>query len=536
MAEASVPPLTPAGGDQIGYLVTRAAARHPRLTAVKTADGRTITYRELDGRSTQLANALLADGLRPGDRVASWLDTCPEYIELYLAVAKAGLVLVPINSLFTEAEAEHILTDSGARYLFHLASDAERSERISDRYDLIRLIPVEREPRWGSTYETLLRAGSSQLPPPPEAESLYVIAYTSGTTGPPKGAMITHQSLKNNLRHHAHAYRTPLYSVCVYHSNMSFVATVLGLILGHLYLCGTVVLTGPIGPRELIEVLDVERGTFTFVPAPWIRELTEIAAAQPDKWRHVRIFVHTASKADPRHLAAWARVVGHRYFEGWGMTELSGGLLTGTDVDDVVHGSTAKDFYASVGRPVLDTLVRVVDSEGNDLPHDGDTVGELVVQSPALFAGYWRNDAATRAALCDGWFHTGDLGSVDAAGYVYVTERRTDLIVSGGMNVYPSEIEQCIGQLPGVRAVAVVGIRHERWGQTPIAVIVPERGAELTEADVIAHCKVHIARFKAPSRVEFVDGLPMSASNKILRRVLRDTFGEPRDPVETRQL
>ncbi len=511
------------GSDQIGRLVTNAALRHPDLPALKTYAGAVLTYGELDERSTRLANALIAAGCQTGDRVAAWLDTCPQYLELYFAVAKAGLVVVPINSMFTEDEASFQVADSGARVLLHNAAVAPMAESIAQDQDLRLTVQLSSwsEPA-DSPYEMLVASGGTELPPLPDDEALYVIAYTSGTTGRPKGAMVTHRSLKNTLRQHAHSYRTPQYSVCIYHSNMSFVATVLGLIMGHMYVCGTVVLTGKVGPQEFLDVIAAERGTFTFVPSPWIVPMTELARAQPEKWEHVRTFVHSASKASADDLRRWAEVVGHRYLEGWGMSEASGGLVTVTDVDDVVRSSGALDFYGSAGRPVLDTVIRVVDPEGNDLPHDGVTVGELIVQAPNMVSGYWGNPSATAAAVRDGWYHSGDLGSIDPAGYVYVTERRTDLIISGGMNVYPSEIERCVAALDGVEEVAVVGVPHEKWGQTPAVVVVRRDGSGLTEDDVFEHCRRHLAGYKKPSRVVFSDELPRTASNKVLRRVLRD--------------
>lgn len=511
------------GSDQIGRLVTNAALRHPDLPALRTHEGAVLTYGELDRRSTQLANALIAAGCRTGDRVAAWLDTCPQYLELYFATAKAGLVVVPINSMFTEDEASFQVEDSGARLLFHTAEVAPVAESVAQALGLTLTVQISSwsEPA-DSQYETLLASGGTELPPLPDDESLYVIAYTSGTTGRPKGAMVTHRSLKNTLRQHAHSYRTPQYSICIYHSNMSFVATVLGLIMGHMYVCGTVVLTGKVGPQEFLDVIERERGTFTFVPSPWIVPMTELARQQPDKWQHVRTFVHSASKANADDLRRWAEVVGHRYLEGWGMSEASGGLVTVTDVEDVVGSSPALDLYGSAGRPVLDTVIRVVGIDGEDLPHDGVTVGELIIQAPNMVAGYWGNPAATAAAVRDGWYFSGDLGSIDAAGYVYVTERRTDLIISGGMNVYPSEIERCVAALDGVLEVAVVGVPHERWGQTPVVVVVRREGSALEEQDVLDHCRHYLAGYKKPSSVSFRDELPRTASNKVLKRVLRD--------------
>lgn len=508
--------------DSIGDLVSSAAQQCPERVAIKATTGFELTYAELDQRSTRLANALLSSGLQPGDRVAAWLDTCPQYVELYFAVAKAGLVLVPVNSMFTLDEAQYQVEHSQARMLFFHEPVTDMANTLVTWLDLIG-VPVGgwTEPS-DAPYERLLGSGNDVSPPAPDENSLYIIAYTSGTTGRPKGAMVTHRTLMATLRQHAHSYRTPQFSILAYHSNMSFVATVLGLIMGHMYLRGTVVLTGRVQPAEFLDVLESERCTFTFVPSPWIVPVTELAAKHPEKWQQVRTFVHSASKGNPEDLEKWAGVVGHRFLEGLGMSEMSGGLITVTDADDVVRGSDALDFYASVGRPVLGTTLRVVGPDGKDLPHDGESIGEIAVNAPSTVVGYWRNPEATAEAIRDGWYYTGDLGSIDPAGYVYVSERRNDLIISGGMNVYPSEVERCIAAVPGVADVAVVGVSHPRWGQTPVAVVVPKVDASLTEQDVMDCCRRSIASYKKPTRVVFVDELPRSASNKVLKRVLRD--------------
>lgn len=510
--------------DQIGRMLTNAAAQHPQRTALKTRDGLERSYAELDERTTRLANALLDEGFVPGDRIAAWLGTCPQYLELYFAVAKAGLVLVPVNVLFTEHEASFQIEDSGAAALFHTVERAEQAAALGERYGLRRTYEIGDWHDTDSVFERLLRSGGTDAPPEPDEEALFVLSYTSGTTGRPKGAMVTHRSLKNTARNHAHSYRTPQGSVLVYYANMSFVATVLGLIMGHVFVRGTIVMiTALDGPEQAMDAIEQEQGTFTFVPSPWLQPMTDLARAHPEKWQQMRSFVHSASKAPAATLERWAEVVGHRYLEGWGMTEGSGSLFTVTDVDDVVKGSKARDFFASTGRPCIDVVVKVVGEDGQDLPHDGVTIGELVVRSPAMVAGYWNNPEATAKSFRDGWFHTGDLGSVDEEGYVYVTERRTDLIVSGGMNVYPSEIEYCIADLDGVAEVAVVGTSHERWGETPVAFVVRAAGSTLTEEDVVGHCATYLARYKRPSAVTFIDELPRNASQKVLRRVLRES-------------
>ncbi|MGB4136774.1 MAG: AMP-binding protein, partial [Microbacterium sp.] len=476
--------------DQIGRVLQLAALQHPERIALKTTDGLCRTYAELDHRTTRLANALLAAGFQPGDRIAAWSGTCPQYLELYLGIAKAGLVLVPVNSFFTEHEAAYQLEDSGAIGMFYSPDKHDDAIALGRRLALRRLIAFDHWHDPAGEYEQFLSAGDPEQLPHPNENALFVLSYTSGTTGRPKGAMVTHRSMKNTMRTLAHSYRTPQGSVLLYHANMSFVATVLALLLGHIFVRGTIVMLTPVnGPESVLEAIGREKATFTFIASPWIGPMTELVRQNPESWRQMRSVVHSASKAPAEQLEQWGAAVGPCFLEGWGMTEGSGSLFTVTDVDDVAIGSRAKDFYASVGRAALDVAIRVVDDEGEEVPHDGESIGELVVYTPALVVGYWNNEEATRKSFIDGWFHTGDLGAIDEAGYVYIAERRTDLIISGGMNIYPSELEACISALDGVADVCVVGAPHARWGESPVAFVVMAEGASLTEEQVLDHCK-----------------------------------------------
>ena len=510
--------------DHIGKVLELAALQHPARLALKTTDGLQRSYAELDERTSRLGNALINLGLVQGDRVAAWSSTCPQYLELYLAAAKAGLVLVPINSMFTEHEAQYQLEDSGAVVMFYSPEKHDQAPKLAHRAELRHSISFGNWHDLDSEYEQLLSTGTAAQLPALDENALYVLSYTSGTTGRPKGAMVTHRTMKNTMRVNAHSYRTPQGSTLLYHANMSFVATVLALLLGHIYVRGTIVMLTPVaGPESVVEAIAQEKANFTFIPSPWIEPMIALATARPENWHNVRSVVHSASKAPADQLERWRDAIGHRYLEGWGMTEGSGSLFTATSADDATLASDAKDFYASVGRPALDVVVRVVDEQGFDVPHDGESIGELVVSSPTLVVGYWNNDEATQKSFRDGWFFSGDLGAIDDAGYIYIAERRTDLIISGGMNIYPSELENCIGTLDGVTEVSVVGMPHERWGETPVAFIVTAQGATVTEEQVLQHCATYLARYKRPSEVRFIDELPRNASQKVLRRVLRES-------------
>jgi fatty-acyl-CoA synthase len=505
----------------IGDITRIWARRAPGRAALRDKAGRTLTYGELDQRTDRLARGLLDLGLEPGDRVATWLSDGFEYVEIYVAAAKAGLVVCPINERHTASEATYLLEDSGARLLVHGPTVDDRVGQLPTSVTGPRtLVRVDPEEPW----DGLLGAPQSEPPDVQvEPDHAAIIGYTSGTTGRPKGAVLTHRSVLEIARLNTTSYRLGSCPRVALTGSMSFVAVVPAHVLCTLRLGGTLTIMGAWTVDDLVHVLERDQITFIYVSSPRIEEVAEGLAAAPHAWRNLRTVMHSASRARPDQLALLTRLVGPRLVEGWGMTENSGGLMTATLGHEMLAAEGADHWsYRTVGLPALDTEVRVLDEAGAELPHDGETVGELWFRSPGLFSGYWNRDAETRDALRDGWFRTGDLGSVDPDGYVFVSERRTDLIVSGGANIYPSEVEDCIAALPGVAEVAVVGADHARWGQTVVAVVVRAPGAELTADDVVTQCRRHLAGYKKPTRVHFADVLPRTASQKVSRASVRE--------------
>jgi acyl-CoA synthetase (AMP-forming)/AMP-acid ligase II len=508
----------------VGDLVRLGARRSPDRVAVKMRDGnRTVTYAEFDQRTDRLANALLGLGLVRGDRVGAWLGDCVEYVELYLALAKAGLIMVPVNARVRAAEAAHPLSDAGVRALFFdgtIAGDVSELDCL-DGVEMVAVGGVEAEIE-ARSFDALLAEGAAVAPPGPEPDDIYIIGYTSGTTGKPKGAMLTHRSVMALARLNSLSYHLPLYGTAALTGSMSFVATVPAHFITHLLMGGTLVIMGRWDVESLIDTIERERATFTYIPSPLIADFCEAARRDPQRWHSLASVLHSASRAAPEKLRMLAETIGGRFVEGLGMTENSGGLITATTSDDVEGGSPAKDLYASAGRAVAESAVALIDPDsGEPIPHDGETIGELTMSSPALMDGYWNLPEATEKALVDGWYHSGDLASIDPAGYVYIAERRTDLIVSGGMNVYPTEVEEFIKTMPGVADVAVVGLPHERWGQSVVAAVIPAPGAELEADAVIEYCRTGLATYKKPTSVRFLADLPRTVSLKVRRSEVR---------------
>ncbi|MCU1477817.1 MAG: AMP-binding protein [Subtercola sp.] len=529
--------------ENVGDLVEFGARRHPNRPALRSRDGQLRTYADLDERSSRFANALIGLGLSRGERIAAWMDDRFEYIELYLAAAKAGLVVCPINARYVASEAAYLLADSEARLLVWTPDQDEKvaeldagiwSETIAVRvggrtrgdrgsgpsHGVLRSeAPVART----TDYESLVSTASAARPAVLiEPDDLFILGYTSGTTGRPKGAMLTHGSVLALGVQNSISYRFGEYPTVALTGSMSFVSVIPAQVLTTLRMGGTLTVMGTWAPADLLDTIRRDRISFTYIPSPLLGELTELLDRDREAWRTLETVLHSASKADPTHLAALYSVIGSRLLEGWGMTEHSGGLAAATTERDYFGATSTSPVFGSVGRPAFNVDVRVIGTDGHPAPADGDTVGELLIASPALMSGYWKNPEASRAALQNGWFHSGDLGTIDPDGYVHVTDRRNDLIVSGGMNVYPSELEHYIATLPGVRRVAVVGAPHPRWGQTVVAVVVADPAARLTEEIVIEYCRRGMASYKKPSRVLFVSQLPETTSRKVARQELRE--------------
>jgi acyl-CoA synthetase (AMP-forming)/AMP-acid ligase II len=302
---------------------------------------------------------------------------------------------------------------------------------------------------------------------------------------------------------------------------MSFTATVCAFAMSHLFVGGSMHLLGRWDPRRAVDLVVRRGAAFIYVPTPGIDDFCAAVRERPEALETLTTVLHSASKASPERLAQLAAAVGPRLVEGWGATEISGGIVTAFTGRDILGPCEAMDLYDSAGRATVDAVVEIVDEQRRPLPHDGKTEGELAVRSTALMAGYWNRPEATAQSMQNGWYYSGDIGSIDPAGYVYVRERRVDMIVSGGMNVYPAEVEAVISTLPGVAEVAVVAAPHERYGQTVAAAVVLDPGVRLTDGDVIEHCRRHLASYKKPTVVRFVDELPKTVSMKLKRQAIR---------------
>ena len=500
----------------IGDYVRVAAANCPTREALIDAnDGRKVTYAELDCATDRLGAGLHALGLRKGDRLACWLQTSIEYVQLYLAAAKLGLVLVPVNAMLAPDEVRFILNDSGAAALAYAHSFADAVSRSGALGHLRTICVGGSNASAEITFEQLLECTSPAPPWAASSNDLLVLGYTSGTTGFPKAAALTHASVSSVNKTNALGYRLPMASRGVYAGNMSFTASIPAFILTHFYVAGTLILAMSNEPGRVLRALDEFAGNYTSVAPPLVGEYADACAREPERLWALRSMLQGAGPARLEDVVRLNEALGGRLLTGWGMTENSGGLVTALTAQDsmrALHGEP--ELLGSVGSPLPGFRVSVLD-ERDEGSSEESVAGELCFQSASLMQGYWNRPEQTAGCLVDGWYHSGDLGRRDGEGRLYIEDRRSDLIVSGGLNVYPSEVERVLSQMPGIRDCAVIGVPHERWGRAVTAAVVSDHA--LLEDDVIAFCRERLASYKKPVTVKFLAELPRTVSGKVQR-------------------
>lgn len=455
------------------------------------------------------------------------LENRAEAVEILAGITIAGLVIVPVNAGFKASELDHVLRDSGARALIH--TDGVRgavagAPTAATLAVVLHISPLA--PPTGNTvdYHATLAATSASRELHPSAPSdLAIIGYTSGTTGFPKGAMVTQETLVLCIRSSVSVLRVPHYSRLAYIGGLGYAAPWWTIILPHLYVGGMVNLITDYTVDSWFETMRQDKTTFTYCPSPLIDRFVDKARDYPDVIENLETLNHSASAATRKEIEKIVGLVGDKYFHGWGATEIVGALTCLTRNDAIGLGM-AEDRWATVGRPVPTTLLVVLDDDGNELPRGRENVGEFAVEQDTIFVGYWNNPEQTAAAFKDGRYLTGDVGWVDHEGYAYIVDRKRDMIVSGGANVYPAEVERVLRDLEGIAEIAVFGIPHEKWGETVAAAIVLRPGATITEDEVVAFSKEHMANFKKPTSVRFLEELPRNASQKVRKDVLRQMW------------
>jgi fatty-acyl-CoA synthase len=513
-------------GDVLGE---RARLTPDKTALVVVATGERLSYRELDQRAVRCARAWQALGLGKGDRVAILAHNRVEYLEAFFAAPKTGMVLVPLGTRLTAHELAHVVQDAGVTALLYDGELADRARALRE------LVPglgsaSKGPPRWialdqplepgDASYRELTAAadpaGFARVPCAPE--DLYCLLYTSGTTGRPKGVMIPHRMVAWNGFDTVCGWQlreddvSPVFTP-LYHAGglMAFLVPI--FVIG-----GTVVLHRGFDPAEVWRTLEAEGCTVVLgVPTIWklLMDAPEFRTADLSRVR----WLISGGAPLPHYVAEAYQARGAVFKQGFGMTEVGVNCFAMTAEESVRK-------VGSIGKPMMFTEVRLVDEEGREL--GAGEVGEMHFRGPHVCRGYWNQPEATAAALdAEGWFHSGDLARRDEDGFFYVAGRKKDMIISGGVNVYPAEIEAVLVLHPGVADAAVVGVPDETWGEVSVAFVVPlpgPPGTALSAAGLAEHLGRRLARFKVPKHYRLLDELPRTPYGKVVKGELRERW------------
>lgn len=509
--------------NRLAQLLTRAAHEHRNRTAL-VCEGRRLTFAETESLANRIASGLLALGLRKGERVAILLPNAIEYVCTDLALIKAGLVRVPINPRLAPAEIAFILKDARpAALLFHSAFRTAIEPAYREVRHRICLGP-ERAPCWAVEFEGLLGPDGPVTVPTVEHDP-YMILYTSGTTGRPKGAVTTLRSRWATL---FHVYANELFispaDVMLHAASLAHGS---GTKLLPFYLKGAAnVLMERYSPPEFFRLVEQERVTASWMVPTTITMLLEAPERERFDLSSLKTIIYAGAPMPAERLNEALRAFGPIFVQVYGLSEAPQPDLV-LPKEAHLPGSPQ---LASAGRPALGVDVRVVTPEGRPVAPGSDEVGEIWLRGAHIMTGYWGQPEATAEVLDgEGWFHTGDLARVDAEGYIYIVDRSRELIISGGYNVYPREVEEVLYQHPAVREAAVIGVPDPLWGEAVKACIALRPGMEATAEELIAHAADRLAGYKKPRSVDFHEELPKSPTGKILKKVLREPYWRGRD-------
>jgi len=504
--------------ETVGSVLAAALRRAGDRVALR-AHGDVRTHRELLENSARFAHALAGQGLRPGDQVALMVGDRVEAVEAYLGCLLGGFPAVHVNDRLVGNEVASILADADARAFVYTGDVAPKIADLAAVAATEVVVALgERAQGRHRGFTDLLAAASPAVPTVERGpDDLAIIGYTSGTTGQPKGVMHTQLTLLRIVRHMPVHFDIRPGSRCAFTGTLSFVAGIWGVLLPHLYLGGEVSFLAGLPPDAWFDAMVEQGSNFTYVPTPLAGAFIEQVRRRPRVLDTLRVAMHSGSKMPAATVRAVVDVIGSRFGEAYGMTE-SGAPVTRTESADWTPACAADDVYASTGRPVHIADVSIVDTNGDPVPV-GET-GEITISSDTQFVGYYQRPELTTESMLDGRLRTGDIGRLDAAGYLYVTDRAKDMVVSGGMNVYPAEVEAALAGVSGLAEVAVFGVPDARWGEAVVAVVVASDPA-LDEAAVIRAARERIASYKKPTQVRFVDALPRTASLKIDKPALR---------------
>jgi fatty-acyl-CoA synthase len=524
-------PLTPV------RFLRYAQQQFPQTTAI-VCKGARYTYGQFGDRAARLAGALREAGVKSGDRVAFMSLNCHRLLEAYYGVLEAGAVLLPLNIRLSPQEQSFILNDSGATILFVETEFLPIVDSFRASVPLLKtIVLLEGEPAQSwlapQNYDAMLATAESYQPDITsfDENALAELFYTSGTSANPKGVMLSHRNIYLHALYTCLSFNPAidmvhLHTIPLFHANgwgAAHFVTQLG---------GKHVMLQRFDTAEIFRLIETERVTgLGVVP---IMALALIHC--PEREKHDlssldRISIGGAASS-PTLVRELEQKLGCLCFSGYGLTETSPTLSTSVSKPGSEwEGEQKFKGQAMTGYAIPGAEMRVVDANDVDVPHDGQTMGEIIARSDGVMAGYWNQPEATAEVMRGGWFHTGDMATIDENDYLLVVDRKKDIIVSGGENVSSLEVEKALAAHPAIYEVAVIPVPDAKWGELPKALVVLKPGAKATEAEILEFCRSQIAHYKAPRSVEFFESLPKTGTGKVLKKELRKKYWHGQDTI-----
>ena len=498
-------------------------------TAVVCGDER-FTYAQFADRTARLAGALRRAGVKPGDRVAFLSTNCHRLLEAYYGVLEAGAVLLPMNIRLNPQELAYILNDSGAKLLFLESQFLGMVSSFRQSVPVESFIMLDSKPQepWlaAQNYEEMLaqaepwRADIMSF----DEEALAELFYTSGTSANPKGVMLTHRNvylhgLTVAINFSASKDTIELHTIPLFHANGWGVAHSLT------FVGATHVMIHKFDPVEVFRLIERERVQACSLVPTMATALVNCPERSKYNLSTLERITLGGAAASPTLVREVEEKIGCTCYSGYGLTETAPVLTTAKMKAGLNwQGEQRYASQAMTGYAIPGVEVRVVDSSGNDVPRDGQAIGEVIARSDGVMKGYWNQPEASAQALRDGWFHTGDMATINADGYLLIVDRAKDIIISGGENISSLELEKVLAAHPNVYEAAVIPVPDQRWGEVPKALVVLKPGTAGTEQELLDFCRSRLAHYKCPRSVEFLDALPKTGTGKILKRDLRKKY------------
>jgi acyl-CoA synthetase (AMP-forming)/AMP-acid ligase II len=502
------------------------ARENPNVDFAVIGD-RKMSYAEAAKEANRLAHALADSGLQPGDRIAFLSKNSLEYPLIFYGASKAGVVPVPLNYRLAAPEWSYITNDAGAKLLIAAAAYTNIVDGFRDELETCKeFVSIDADVAEGWTDYREWLSGKPSAPPDralSDEDDVYQM-YTSGTTGRPKGAVLTHGAVTAQISQLALVVKgeigeRTLIVAPMYHAAAAI--TVFVTVAGG----GTLYIQEDFNPLEVVRALSEEQITqTTLVPAMIQACLVFVPDAGARDYSNLRRITYGASPIAEETLRKAADVFKCEFAQGYGMTETTAVLTYLLPSDHERALKEKPGLIASAGRPIVGTELRIVDENDNDVA--AGEIGEIIGRGPQLMRGYWNLPDESAEALRGGWMHTGDAGIIDEEGYVYIQDRVKDMIVSGGENIYPREVEEVLFKHAAVADAAVIGVPHDQWGETVKAIVVLRDGQTASEEEIMEFCRDKLGGYKRPRSVDFANSLPRNPTGKVLKRQLREPYWE----------